>query len=36
MQARINSWQAPRDGITGDDGRPLYLQRFADLFGTGG
>jgi hypothetical protein len=34
MPARINGWRSLRDGIAGDD--PLYLQRFADLFGTEG
>jgi hypothetical protein len=36
MQAWINGWRALRDGITGDDGWPLYLQRFAELFGREG
>lgn len=36
MQARIDSWRSLRDGIAGDDGWPLYLQRFAELFGTEG
>jgi hypothetical protein len=36
MRARINSWRPLRDGIAGDDGRPLYLQRFAELFRTEG
>jgi hypothetical protein len=36
MQARINSRRSLRDGIPGDDGSPLYLQRFAALFGTEG
>jgi uncharacterized protein YndB with AHSA1/START domain len=31
-----DSWRALRDGIAGDDGWPLYLQRFAELFGTDG
>src|SRR5437763_1298713 len=29
-----DGWRALRDGIAGDGGWPLYLQRFADLFGT--
>jgi uncharacterized protein YndB with AHSA1/START domain len=28
-----DSWQSLRDGIAGDDGWPLYLQRFADVIG---
>jgi uncharacterized protein YndB with AHSA1/START domain len=28
-----DDWQALRDGTAGDEGWPLYLQRFADLFG---
>jgi hypothetical protein len=36
MQARINSRRRLRAGIAGDDGWPLYLQRFAELFGTEG
>jgi hypothetical protein len=31
MQARIDG--SLRDGIAGDDGRPLYPQRFAELLG---
>jgi uncharacterized protein YndB with AHSA1/START domain len=31
-----DSWRALRDGIAGNDGWPLYLQRFAGLFGTDG
>jgi uncharacterized protein YndB with AHSA1/START domain len=26
-------WQGVRDGVAGDQGWPLYLQRYADLFG---
>jgi hypothetical protein len=26
-------WRALRVGMAGDDGRPLYLQHFAGLFG---
>jgi hypothetical protein len=36
MQARIISWRSLRDGIACDDGWPLCLQRFAELFGTEG
>jgi hypothetical protein len=36
MGARINSWRSLSDGIAGDDGWPLFLQRFAELFGTAG
>jgi hypothetical protein len=36
MEARINSWRPLRDGIAGDGGWPLYLLRFAELFGTEG
>jgi hypothetical protein len=36
MQARISSRRTLRDGIAGDDGWPLYLRRFAELFGTEG
>lgn len=27
-----DGWQGVRDGVTGDQGWPLYLQRYADLF----
>ena len=26
-------WESERDGVAGDQGWPLYLQRYADLFG---
>ena len=25
-------WESERDGVAGDQGWPLYLKRFADLF----
>lgn len=28
-----DGWQGVRDGVAGDQGWPLYLQRYADLFG---
>ena len=28
-----DGWQGVRDGVAGDRGWPLYLQRYADLFG---
>lgn len=28
-----DGWQRVRDGVGGDQGWPLYLQRYADLFG---
>jgi hypothetical protein len=36
MEARINSWRSLSDGIARDDRWPLYLPRFAELFGTQG
>jgi uncharacterized protein YndB with AHSA1/START domain len=29
-----DGWPAVHDGVAGDGGWPLYLQRFAGLFGT--
>jgi uncharacterized protein YndB with AHSA1/START domain len=29
-------WESERDGVAGDQGWPLYLQRFADLVARGG
>ncbi|TIW51701.1 MAG: ATPase, partial [Mesorhizobium sp.] len=26
-------WEGVRDGVAADQGWPLYLQRYADLFG---
>jgi uncharacterized protein YndB with AHSA1/START domain len=28
-----DGWQSVRDGVAGDQGWPLYLRRYADLFG---
>ena len=30
-----NAWRSLRDGISGDEGWPLYLRRFADLLPSG-
>lgn len=32
LQRHDEGWQGVRDGVAGDAGWPLYLQRYADLF----
>jgi uncharacterized protein YndB with AHSA1/START domain len=31
-----DGWQSVRDGVTGDQGWPLYLRRYADVIRTAG
>jgi hypothetical protein len=31
LERHGEGWQSVRDGVAGDQGWPLYLQRFADL-----
>ena len=33
LERHGDGWQSVRDGVAGDQGWPLYLQRFADLAG---
>jgi uncharacterized protein YndB with AHSA1/START domain len=33
LERHGEGWEAVRDGVHGDQGWPLYLQRYADLFG---
>jgi len=33
LERHGDGWQGVRDGVAGDQGWPLYLQRYADLFG---
>ena len=32
LERHGDGWEGVRDGVGGDDGWPLYLRRFADLF----
>lgn len=32
LERHGQGWESERDGVAGDQGWPLYLQRFADLF----
>jgi uncharacterized protein YndB with AHSA1/START domain len=33
LERHGHGWEGVRDGVDGDQGWPLYLKRFADLFG---
>jgi uncharacterized protein YndB with AHSA1/START domain len=34
LERHGEAWESVRDGVAADGGWPLYLQRYADLFGT--
>jgi uncharacterized protein YndB with AHSA1/START domain len=36
LERHGQGWESERDGVAGDQGWPLYLQRFADLFADAG
>jgi len=35
LQRHGDGWEGVREGVDGDQGWPLYLQRYAELFSTG-